>query len=76
MADVRPFPGIRYHLARVGDIGSVLERVWLRLHGGGRVLWPDVVFFHGAHVGDYSGTAYALALMLETLALLHAKGFA
>jgi len=24
MADVRPFPGIRYHLARVGDLGSVV----------------------------------------------------
>ena len=64
-------------LLRADDIGPTLERVWWRLHrNGDHPLWPDVVFFHGAHIGDYSGTAYTLALMLETLALLHGMGFA
>ena len=36
--------------------------------------WPDVVFFHAAHLGDYGGPAYTQALMLETLALLHELG--
>ncbi|MGH3783279.1 MAG: hypothetical protein ACRDRO_22345 [Pseudonocardiaceae bacterium] len=64
-------------LMRAGDIGPTLERVWGRLHSSGdHPLWPDFVFFHGAHIGDYSGTAYTLALMLETLALLHGMGFA
>jgi hypothetical protein len=37
--------------------------------------WSDIVFFHGAHLGDYSGTAYSSALMVETLALLYEAGF-
>lgn len=57
-------------------IAATVERMWARLHSHDDPLWPDIVFFHGAHVGDYSGRPYALALMLETFALLHAEGFA
>lgn len=64
-------------LMRAEDIGPTLERVWRRLYNStDHTLWPDFVFFHGAHVGDYSGAAYTLALMIETLALLHGIGFA
>lgn len=66
---------LRAGLVRAEDVEAKLDRVWRRLSGGPDELWPDLVFFHGAHVGDYSGAAYALALMVETHALLHELGF-
>jgi hypothetical protein len=57
-------------MVEVADLTPALDKVWRQL-GDADALWPDIVFFHGAHVGDYSGHAYALALMVETLALLH-----
>jgi hypothetical protein len=54
------------------EVETTVRRVCAGLPRGG---WPDIVFFHGAHLGDYSGRAYSAALMVETLALLHEVGF-
>jgi hypothetical protein len=32
--------------------------------------FPDVVFFHASHIGDYGGTPYTLAVLIETFALI------
>lgn len=31
---------------------------------------PDIVFFHGAHLGDYGGVPYVLAVLVEAFSLL------
>lgn len=37
--------------------------------------WPDSVFFLGAHLGNYGGSPYIAAMMVETLSLLLDAGF-
>jgi hypothetical protein len=54
------------------EVEAAVHRISSELPRGD---WPDVVFFHGAHLGDYSGRAYSAALMVETLALLLEVGF-
>ncbi len=36
--------------------------------------WPDIEFFYGAHLGNYSGIPFSRALAIETLALLSKEG--
>lgn len=52
----------------IARLRSVWERVRAERSQDG--LWPFIVFFHSAHVGDYGGLAYVQALVLELLALL------
>ena len=38
-------------------------------------IWPDIIFFYGAHLGHYSGVPYVQALLAETMVLLDELGF-
>jgi len=63
-------------LLGLSQVHRSIEQVWAALCAqvAADGLWPDIVFFHAAHLGDYSGLPYAQALMIETMAQLHAIG--
>jgi hypothetical protein len=63
-------------LLAVSEIDRKAKDVWshVRAHAARSGSWPDIEFFHAAHLGNYSGEPYAAALLIETMALLCACG--
>ncbi|MBL8211073.1 MAG: hypothetical protein JNK87_10195 [Bryobacterales bacterium] len=61
-------------LVDAGSIGGLARSIWLHLlsQRDDSAPWPDIEFFHGAHLGNYSGRPYAAAFLLETMAVLRA----
>ncbi len=63
-------------LIDAAEIDSKAKVVWaeIRSRAAPSGAWPDIEFFHAAHLGNYSGEPYAAALLIETMALLEACG--